>query len=167
MAVAVALSDDVTVSQYGSIEAGGNGIKAVSSAVAVAKVEQTANQNNNGDPSGSSEQRASTAAIAVADEVIVGSDNVTAGEDGVVGVSAATAIATGGSSPLDLALVAKQYEGEAVGQWALPLNLDTLAVAVADEVNVSTYGNIVAGGNGIVAVSYAKAEAQRATTRLR
>ena len=138
--------------QSGRVSAGADGVKGISSAVAVAKVEQTADQ--------PIEQRASAAAVAVADEVDVSVTNVRAGDDGVVGVSSAIAFAQGGSSPLDMAAVAERYQGEYVDQWALPLNLDTLAVAVADEVNVTTYGDIIAGGNGIVAVSFAKAEAQ-------
>ena len=66
--------------QSGRVSAGADGVKGISSAVAVAKVEQTADQ--------PIEQRASAAAIAVADEVDVTATNVRAGEDGVVGVSA-------------------------------------------------------------------------------
>ena len=88
------------------------------------------------------------------------SGNVHAGDDGVVGVSSAIAIAEGGSSPIDMAAVEERYQGEALDQLRSRLNLDALAVAVADEVNVTTYGDISAGGNGIVAVSFAKAKAQ-------
>ena len=151
-AIAVALSDEVSVRQSGRVSAGADGVKGISSAVAVAKVEQTADQ--------PIEQRASAAAVAVSDEVDVTVTNVRAGDDGVVGVSSALAFAEGGSSPLDMAAVAERYQGEYVDQWTLPLNLDTLAVAVADEVNVTTYGDVIAGGNGIVAVSFAKAQAE-------
>ncbi len=105
-------------------------------------------------------QSASTAAVAVSDEVDISSANVHASDDGVVGVSSAIAIAEGGSSPIDMAALDERYQGQALNQFGLPASLDALAVAVADEVNITTYGRTTAGGNGIVAVSYAKAHAE-------
>ena len=107
------------------------------------------------------EQFASTAAVAISDKVDVSvSGNVYAGDDGVVGVSSAVAIAEGGSSPIDMAALEERYQGQALDQLSLPTDLDALAVAVADEVNVTTYGNISTGGSGVVAVSFAKARAE-------
>jgi uncharacterized protein with beta-barrel porin domain len=100
------------------------------------------------------------AAVAIADEVNVAAQKVNAGDDGVVGVSSAVAIAEGGKSPIDLAQLEERYDGQALDQLALPIDLDTLAVAIADEVNVSTWGSVTAGGNGVVAVSFAKASAE-------
>ena len=149
--IAVALADEVTVEQYGDVSAGEDGVKGVSSAVAVATVEQE----------GYVEQLASVAAVAIADEVNVSANgNIKAGDDGVVGVSSAVAIAEGGKSPIDLAALEERYDGQALNQLALPSDLDTLALAVADEVNVTTWGSVTAGGNGVVAVSFAKARAE-------
>ena len=151
--IAVALSDEVSVKQEGDVSAGEDGVKGISSAVAVAVVDQTSNQYI--------EQFASTAAVAISDKVDVSvSGNVYAGDDGVVGVSSAVAIAEGGSSPIDMAALEERYQGQALDQLSLPTDLDALAVAVADEVNVTTYGNISAGGSGVVAVSFAKARAE-------
>ena len=151
--IAVALSDEVSVKQEGDVSAGEDGVKGISSAVAVAIVDQTSNQYI--------EQFASTAAVAISDKVDVSvSGNVNAGDDGVVGVSSAVAIAEGGSSPIDMAALEERYQGQALDQLSLPTDLDALAVAVADEVNVTTYGNISAGGSGVVAVSFAKARAE-------
>ena len=116
-AIAVAVADEVEVDQFGNVKAGEDGIRAISAAVAVAKVEQTATQTNERSqnatitgPEAAAEPALvpvipdnSTAAIAVADNVsILLNGNVKAGDDGVVGVSAAFAKAKGGNSPLDL-----------------------------------------------------------------
>ena len=166
LAVGLAVSDEVKVKQQGDLTAGGTGIKAISVAKAEAEVEQEADQYN-GVPANEGGNRwrheASTAAIAIADKSSIEmSGSVTAGGDGVVGASFAEAHALGGDSPILMQQAYDAYEGE---EWQgaeayLLQPPSSFAFALADDVDISTNGSIVAKGNGIVAVSKAVAEAK-------
>jgi Autotransporter beta-domain len=171
IAVALALANDVSVTQSGNISVGGDGIKAVSKAAADASVTQSAEQQNSNEDGLVSRltQDATSVAIAVAGRVSVDSSSwsFSSGDDGIVGVSAASANAVGGNTPLVITGVA--YEGydeyAATGyqphDWALmPFNPDAFAYAEADKVDINFTGNMYAQGNGIVAISKATAYAE-------
>ena len=105
---------------------------------------------------------ASSAAFAFAQEASVEMrGRLNAGGDGVVGVSTATARALGGNNPIDMKRAMEAYESD---QWQgmngmFKLPPSAFAVAIADKVNIVTEGDIVAGGNGVYAMSYARAKA--------
>ena len=133
LAVATAISDDVRVTSE-NVSAGGDGIKAISSAEATAPVVQTATQSN------------SNSATATFDgsEANIGASSENVAEGVVEQVDG-----------LDLAL-----QGQLVGQ----LNVSgqsglAIATAISDEVTVKQSGYLDAGGSGIVAESSAEATA--------
>ncbi|NJO33938.1 MAG: hypothetical protein HC869_13155 [Rhodospirillales bacterium] len=180
VALAAAVSGAVTVEQfkYGSIYAGGDGINANSSAEAEAKVEQEISQENlinglenlNGD--NDAYQSAAAAAVALANEVsIAAHGEISAGDDGVVGISSASADAeisqtlvstallpVGNPGVVDLAQLGHQY-GLGGGYWGGEAP-DVFAFAEADEVNILITGRVKAGDTGVVAISKAEAEAE-------
>ena len=137
----------------------------MSVAQANAEVKQEADQYNGVQPSDNNTWLpvASTAAIAIADQASIQmSGSVTAGGDGLVGASVAEAHALGGNAPIDMQHAYQAYQGD---EWQAPQAFllsapSAFAFALADQVDISTNGNIVAKGNGIVAVSKAVAEAK-------
>ena len=135
VAVATALSDPVTVSQSGYLDAGANGITATSSASAEAPVVQTATQTNTNSAAVTFEGGALEAEIVAEEDVDANIQQL------------------GGT---DLAL-----QGQLVGQ----LNLSSqrgaaIATAISDDVTVHQDGELTAwGGDGIAATSSAVASA--------
>ena len=133
LAVATAISDDVTVTS-GNVSAGGNGIKAVSSAKAVAPVVQTATQSNTNTATATFEGNQASLDLQATRDV---SESI---------------LSDGG---INLGL-----QGQLVGQVNLSVQAGaSIATALSDEVNVTQSGDLEAGGNGIVAKSSAKAVA--------
>ena len=134
LAVATAVSDDVTVTQSGYLEAGKNGIVAKSEAEATAPVVQTASQSN-------SNLATATFEGAQADITVAAEGNANVDVTQV--------------DELDLAL-----QGQLVGQVNSSSQRGaSIATAIADDVTVSQSGYLTAGGDGITAVSSAEATA--------
>ena len=133
LSVATAISDAVTVTS-GNDPAGGNGIKAVSSAEAVAPVVQTANQSNSNTAAATFEGNQANLDLTATDDV------------------SASLLSRGG---INLAL-----QGQLVGQVNLSAQGGaSIATALSDEVTVNQTGYLEAGEGGIVAKSSAKAVA--------
>ena len=174
LALAAAASGAVTIDQVGNLDVGGDGINAHSSAEAEATVEQEIYQENlvNGVDNlygdNDAYQSAAAAAIALANEVSISTDGkIFAGDDGVVGISSASADAEisqirpefviGNPGVVDLAPLGHQY-GFNGGRW-FGDEPDAFAYAEADEVNILINGLIEAGDTGVVAISKADADA--------
>ena len=75
-------------------------------------------------------------------------------------MSSAVAIAEGGKSPIDSLQLEERYDGQALDQLALPIDLDTLAVALPTKSTSAPGVPSRQDGNGVVAVSFAKASAE-------
>ena len=153
LAIATALSDPVTVNQFGSLEAGASGIIATSSAVAKAPVIQTVSQaNDNSAKATFGGNQTEIAADAGGDVIVADEPFVAPALIGEEGVDPGIAQIDG----LDLAL-----QGQLVGQ--VNLNVQggaSIATAVSDEVTVNQIGSLTAwDGDGIAATSSAVATA--------
>ena len=153
LAIATALSDPVTVYQFGSLEAGASGIIATSSAVATAPVIQTVSQAN--DNSATATFNGSQADISAdADGDVILAEPVRIFELAQVEEEVDPGIEQ--IDGLDLAL-----QGQLVGQVNLNVQHGaSIATAISDDVTVVQFGSVTAwNGDGIAATSSAVATA--------
>ena len=181
VATATALADHVTVDHTGSVKAGEDGIKAISSAEAGAQVAQTANQKNENDldadgalalqiqgmiQANVNVQEGLAVSTAVAEDVTVTQDGeVAAGEDGIKAISSAdakalvtqTANQTNDNSAT-IGLVPAEGDlgsaiGGIIGDVALPGEIPVSGLAAGIQVQLAAQINANVQGGAAIATA--------------